>query len=133
MNLFSDFNYPDILGRAIQQVTASIKFLECIQDCFLIQLLDVLTKNEARLDLLPTNQGSLLCNISLSDSFGCSDCNIVESGAWLCTLKVNIKAKENVTERILLRAIRSQMKHMIRKCQHGFTEAKLCLTNLIAL
>lgn len=63
--------------------------------------------------------------------FGCSDHNIVEFGVWLCTLKVNSKAKEDVMQRILLGAT-SQMKHMIRKCQHEFTKAKLCLTNLIA-
>ncbi|KAK4827027.1 hypothetical protein QYF61_013161 [Mycteria americana] len=37
-----------------------------------------------------------------------------------------------VVERILLGAVPSQMKHVIGKSQHGFTEGRLCLTNLIA-
>ncbi|GAB0190821.1 mitochondrial enolase superfamily member 1 [Grus japonensis] len=37
-----------------------------------------------------------------------------------------------VMERIPLRAITSQMKHVIGKSQHGFTKGKLCLTNPIA-
>ncbi|KAK4818612.1 hypothetical protein QYF61_016583 [Mycteria americana] len=37
-----------------------------------------------------------------------------------------------ITERILLGAITSQMKHVTGKSQHGFTKGKLCLTNQIA-
>lgn len=96
-----------------------------------MQMLDVLTRNEAWLDWLLTNQGNQLCNISLSDGFGYSDHSIVEFGVCLCTLKLYTKAKESVMERIPLGAITSQMKHMIRKCQHEFNKAKLCLTNLI--
>ncbi|GAB0209293.1 mitochondrial enolase superfamily member 1 [Grus japonensis] len=86
--LMGDFNYPDICWKnntAVQM--SSIKFLECIEDCFLIQMLDVPTRNEALLDLLLTNQENLLCNISVSDSLGCSDHNIVEFGILLSTLK----------------------------------------------
>jgi len=36
-----------------------------------------------------------------------------------------------VIEGILQRAIRSQMKHMIGKSQHGFTKGNSCFTNLM--
>lgn len=36
-------------------------------------------------------------------------------------------------EHILLGAITNQMKHMIRKSQHGLTKGKLCLTDVVAL
>ena len=35
-------------------------------------------------------------------------------------------------ERILLGTITNQMKHVIGKSQHGFTEGRSCLTNLVA-
>ena len=70
---------------------SSIRFLEILEDRFLIQMLDVPTGNEALLDLLLTNQENLLCNISVSDSLGCSDHNIVEFRILLSTLKVSIK------------------------------------------
>ena len=70
-----DYNYPEIRWKNNTAAhMSSIKFLECIEDCFLIQMLDVPTRNEALLDLLLT---SLLCNISVSDSLGYSDHNIV--------------------------------------------------------
>ncbi|KAK4827691.1 hypothetical protein QYF61_020825 [Mycteria americana] len=71
----------------------NIKFLQCVEDCFLIQLLDVPTRNEALLDLLLTSQEILLCNTSISDSLGCSDRNIVEFGILLSMLKVSSKTK----------------------------------------
>ena len=72
---------------------SSIKFRECVEDCFLTQMLDVPTRNEALLDLLLTNQENLLCTILVSDSPGCSDHNIVEFGILLSTLKVSTKTK----------------------------------------
>ncbi|GAB0178838.1 P protein [Grus japonensis] len=72
---------------------SSIKFLECVEDCFLIQMLDVPTRNEALLDLLLTNQENLFCNISVGDSLGCSDHNTVEFGILLSALKVSTKTK----------------------------------------
>ena len=89
-----DFNYPDICWKNNTAAhISSIKFLECVEDCFLIQMLDVPTRNEALLDLLLTNQENLLCNISISDSLGCSDHNIVEFGILLSTLKASTKTK----------------------------------------
>lgn len=66
-----------------------IKLLKCVEHYFLIQVLDVPTRNEALLDLLVANQENLLFNPSVSDSFDCSDHNIAEFGILLSTLKVS--------------------------------------------
>ncbi|KAM6103455.1 uncharacterized protein LJ206_014212 [Theristicus caerulescens] len=86
--LMGDFNYPDICWKNNTAAhRSSMKFLECVEDCFFIEMLDVPSRNEALLDLLLTNQENLLCNISVSDSVDCSDDNIVEFGILLSTLK----------------------------------------------
>ncbi|GAB0176922.1 mitochondrial enolase superfamily member 1 [Grus japonensis] len=86
--LMSDFICPDICWKNNTAAhMSSIKFLECVEDCFLIQMLDVPTRNEALLDLLLKNEENLLCNISVSDSLGCSDLNIMEFGILLSMLK----------------------------------------------
>ena len=89
-----DFNYPDICWKNNTAARmASTKFLERIEDCFPTQMLEVPTRKEALLDLLVTNRESLLCNISVSDSLGCSDHNIVEFGILLSMLKVTSKTR----------------------------------------
>jgi len=52
-------------------------------------MLDAPIRNEELLDLLLTNQDNLLCNISVSDSLGCSGHNFVEFAILLSTLKVS--------------------------------------------
>ena len=89
-----DFSYPDICWKNNTAAhMSSIKFLVCVEDCFLIQMLGVPTRNKPLLDLLLTNQENLLCSISVSDNLGCSDCNMMESGILLSTLKLSTKTK----------------------------------------
>ena len=88
---------------------SSTKFLECTEDCFPIQMLDAPTRNEALLDSLFTNQESLLCNISASDSLGCSDHNIVEFGILLSVMKVSSKRRFMDFRRENLSALRAQL------------------------
>jgi len=71
----------------------SIRFLECVEHCFLIQMLDLPTRKEALLDLLLTNQQNLLCNISISGTLGFSDHNIVEFGILLNILKLVLRQR----------------------------------------
>lgn len=55
------FNNLEICGKKNTEAhMKSSKFLEWVEDCFLIQTLDVSTGNEAQLDLLLTNQLSCL-------------------------------------------------------------------------
>ncbi|GAB0181361.1 mitochondrial enolase superfamily member 1 [Grus japonensis] len=88
---------------------SSIKFLECVEDCFIIQMLDVPTRNEALLDLLLTNQENLLCNISVSDNLGCGDHDIVEFGMLLSTLTVSTKTKALDFRRANFSSLRAQL------------------------
>ncbi|KAK4826132.1 hypothetical protein QYF61_005284 [Mycteria americana] len=108
--LMGDFNYPDICWKNNTAAhMSSIRFLECVEDCFLIQMLDVPTRNEALLDLLLTNQENLLCNISVSDSLSCSDHNIVEFGILLSMLKVSTKTKVLDFRRANFSSLRAQL------------------------
>ena len=72
-------------------------------------MLDVPTRKEVLLDLLFTNQESLLCNISVSDSLGCSDHNIVEFGILLSVLKVSSKTRILDFRRANFSALRAQL------------------------
>lgn len=72
---------------------SSNRFLECIEDCFLVQNVDVLMRNGALLDLLSTNQENLLDNITANDSLVYSDHNIVEFNNLLNTLRVGSKTR----------------------------------------
>lgn len=71
--------------------TSSIKFLECVEDCFLTQMLDVSTRNAILLEPLKTKKN--YWNISVNDSLGCSDHNILEFGILLNILKTSAKEK----------------------------------------
>lgn len=87
-----DFNDTDICWKNnIQVHMTSIKFMQCVENCCLVQILDVPMRKEALLDLLLINQESLLCNISVTDSLDCSDHNIVESGTLLSMWRVSTK------------------------------------------
>ena len=105
---------------------SSNKFLECIEDCFLIQMLDVPIRNEALLDLLLTNQENLLCNISVSDSLGCSDHNIVEFGILLSTLKVSTKTKVLDFRRANFSLLRAQLGGILWKASMEDKGASEC-------
>lgn len=72
---------------------SSIRFLECVEVCWLIQMLDVPTQNEALLDLLLTKQKNLLCNTSVSNSLCCSNHNNAEFKMLPKALKVGNETK----------------------------------------
>ena len=61
-----DFNHPDICwkdGTAGRQ--QSRRFLECIDDKFLLQVVEEPTRRGAMLDLVLTNQEGLVDNVKL--------------------------------------------------------------------
>ena len=60
-----DFGYSDVCWENSTAVyKLAIRFLECIEDSVLLQMLDMLTRNSALLDLLLTNQDDLLDNVT---------------------------------------------------------------------
>ncbi|GAB0203429.1 hypothetical protein GRJ2_002808500 [Grus japonensis] len=74
-----DLNHPDICWR---DNTAghkqSRRFLECIDDNFLLQVIEEPMRRGAMLDLALTNKEGLVGNVKLKDSLGCSDHEMVE-------------------------------------------------------
>ncbi|PKU38249.1 dtw domain-containing protein 2 [Limosa lapponica baueri] len=72
--LMGDFNHPDICWK---DNTAghmkSRKFLECINDNFLLQMIEEPTRKGAMLDLVLTNKEGLVRNVKFKGSLGCSD------------------------------------------------------------
>ncbi|MCQ4021281.1 hypothetical protein FK520_27165, partial [Klebsiella pneumoniae] len=77
--LMGDFNHPDICWR---DNTAghrqSRRFLECVDDNFLLQAIEEPTRRGAMLDLVLTNREGLVGDMKLKDSLGCSDHDTVE-------------------------------------------------------
>ncbi|GAB0176082.1 hypothetical protein GRJ2_000073400 [Grus japonensis] len=74
-----DFNHPDIFWR---DNTAghkqSRRFLECIDDNFLLQVNEEPTRRGAMLDLVLNNKEELVGNVKLKGSLGCSNHEMVE-------------------------------------------------------
>ncbi|GAB0204868.1 mitochondrial enolase superfamily member 1 [Grus japonensis] len=73
-----DFNHCNICWR---DNTAghkqSRKFLECVDDNFLLQVIEEPTKRGAMLDLVLTNKEGLVRNVKLKGSLGCCDHEMV--------------------------------------------------------
>ncbi|GAB0204934.1 mitochondrial enolase superfamily member 1 [Grus japonensis] len=79
MVLMGDFNHPNISWR---DNTAghkqSRKFLECVNDNFLLQVTEEPTRRGAMLDLVLTSEEGLVGDVKLKGSLGCSDHEMVE-------------------------------------------------------
>ena len=74
--LYSCILFPcsPLIGLA----SCSRRLLECTDDNFLIQILDRLTRCEALLDLLITNEEEIIKGVKVGGSLGCSDHALVE-------------------------------------------------------
>ncbi|GAB0208476.1 hypothetical protein GRJ2_003313300 [Grus japonensis] len=69
-----DFNHPDICWRGnTAGHKQSRKFLECIDDNFLLQVTEEPTRRGAMLDLVLTNKEGLVGDVKLKGSLGCRD------------------------------------------------------------
>lgn len=69
--LTGDIHYLDICWQNNTVVHKSfLRFLKCIEDCFLLQMLDMLARRSTLLHLLLAKQDSLLDYISTNGSFG---------------------------------------------------------------
>ncbi|GAB0203375.1 hypothetical protein GRJ2_002803100 [Grus japonensis] len=77
--LMGDFNHPDICWRDnAAEHKQSRKFLECVDDNFLLQVTEEPTRRGAMLDLVLTNKEGLVGDVKLRGSLGCSDHEMVE-------------------------------------------------------
>ncbi|GAB0198633.1 hypothetical protein GRJ2_002328700 [Grus japonensis] len=77
--LMGDFNHADICWRGnTAEHKQSRKFLECIGDNFLLQVIEEPMRRGAMLDLVLTNKEGLVGDMKLKGSLGCSDHETVE-------------------------------------------------------
>ncbi|GAB0204721.1 hypothetical protein GRJ2_002937700 [Grus japonensis] len=74
-----DFSHPDICWRdSTAGHKQSRRFLEYVDDNFLLQVIEEPTRRGAMLDLVLTNKEGLVGNVKLKGSLGCSDHDMVE-------------------------------------------------------
>ncbi|GAB0206692.1 hypothetical protein GRJ2_003134800 [Grus japonensis] len=77
--LMGDFNHPDICWRDnAAERKQSRKFLECVDDNFLLQVTEEPMRRDAMLDLVLTNKEGLVGDVKLKGSLGCRDHEMVE-------------------------------------------------------
>ncbi|GAB0183945.1 mitochondrial enolase superfamily member 1 [Grus japonensis] len=77
--LMGDFNHPDICWKDnAAEHKRSRKFLECVDDNLLLQVIEEPMRRGAMLDLILTNKEGLVGDVKLKGSLGCSDHKMVE-------------------------------------------------------
>jgi len=77
--LMGDFNHPDICWwDNTAGHKQSKRFLDCLDDNFVLQVIEKPTRRDAMLDLVLTHKKGLLGNVKLKGSLGCSDQEMVE-------------------------------------------------------
>ena len=77
--LMGDFNHPDICwDSGMAGGRQSRRFLESVEDNFLVQVIDGPTRGEALLDLVLTNAEESIREVKIGGSLGCSDHALVE-------------------------------------------------------
>ncbi|GAB0205489.1 hypothetical protein GRJ2_003014500 [Grus japonensis] len=87
-----DFKHPDICWRGnTAGHKQSRRFLECIDDKFVLEVIEESTRRGAMLDLLLTNKEGLVGDVKLKGSLGCSDHKMVEFRILRATRRVHSK------------------------------------------
>jgi len=77
--LVGDFNHPDISWEDhTARHTQSRRFLQSIDDNFLMQVVEEPTRRGALLDLVLTNKEELVEDVKVGGRLGCSDHEMVE-------------------------------------------------------
>jgi len=77
--LLGDFNHPDVCRKSSTvSCRQSRRFLECIEDNFLSQVIDTPAWGDAILDLMLTSESELISDVKTGGSLGCSEHALVE-------------------------------------------------------
>ncbi|PKU47277.1 adaptin ear-binding coat-associated protein 1 [Limosa lapponica baueri] len=77
--LMGDFNFPDVCWKYnTTEREQSWRFLECVEDDFLTQLVREATRESALLDLLLVNREGLVGDVKVGGRLGQSDHEIIE-------------------------------------------------------
>lgn len=75
--LMGNFNHPDVYWRNTAGQKQSKRFLECVGNNFLLQVIDEPTRRGDLLDLILTKNEGLVGNVKVTSSLGCSDSKMV--------------------------------------------------------
>ncbi|GAB0204724.1 highly reducing polyketide synthase PKS6 [Grus japonensis] len=149
-----DFSQPRICWRDnTARHKQSRRFLEYVDDNFLLQVIEEPTRRGAMLDLVLTNKEGLVGNVKLKGSLGCRDHEMVEFKILRAARRVRSKLTTPDFKRAdfgLFRDLLGRVawdkalegrgaqeswhmehKEVIGDSQHGFTNGKSCLTNLV--
>ncbi|GAB0207747.1 hypothetical protein GRJ2_003240400 [Grus japonensis] len=90
--LMGDFNHTDICWRDnTAECKQSRKFLECVDDNILLQVIEEPMRRGAMLDLILTNKEGLVGDVKLKGSLGCSDHEMVEFRILRAARRANSK------------------------------------------
>lgn len=77
--LMGDSDYPAVLWRDnTTRHKQSRRFLECVDDNFLLQVIEEPMRKGAMLDLILTNKEKFLENVKVKRNLSCSDHELVE-------------------------------------------------------
>ncbi|GAB0177853.1 hypothetical protein GRJ2_000250600 [Grus japonensis] len=79
------------MGDNTAEHKQSRKFLECVDDNFLFQVIEESMRKGAMLDLVLTNKKGLVGDVKLKGSLGCSDHEMVEFRILRAAKKVHSK------------------------------------------
>ena len=89
--LMGDFNYGGINWHTFQASEApSQQFLDCLEDCFLIQHVTEPTRGDSLLDLVLTDEPGMIDSINVYGHFSTSDHNVLHWSTTVATKKVVI-------------------------------------------
>ena len=93
--IMGDFNFPNINWDLKSAGNCSSnKFLDCIQDCFLWQHVDVATRGDNILDLVLSSEENIVENLRIGEPFGTSDHCVIR---WDMVVTKKCEATANKT------------------------------------
>ncbi|KAK4829399.1 hypothetical protein QYF61_003880 [Mycteria americana] len=127
--LMGDFKLPDVCWKYnTAERKQSRRFLQCMADNFLAQLVSEPTREGALLNLFFVNREGLLANVTPIYKKGQKE----DLGSYR-PVSLTWVLRE-VMEQIILSAITRHIQdnQVIRPSQHGFMKGRSCLTNLIS-
>lgn len=95
--IMGDFNFPELHWDKPETLEAAHPFMKCINDNFLIQVVDEPTRGKNVLDLVFTTEENMIENLTVGEPFGTSDHLIVRWTFVACKEIVKI-GRENKTK-----------------------------------
>lgn len=93
-----NFKHPDTCWNGNRAMhNRSRRFLECIEEIFLKEVINELIRGDALLDLLLSNKEELVKKVKVKGSLGCNDCE-----TWQVPMRNRPRGKKGPGERVNL-------------------------------